>query len=210
MLAAEIVSLRVFAGYAGWGSGQLRAEIEEGAWYVLPGDPLDPFMADPQRLWQAVLHRQGGELAMVATYPTTRGSTRLPAAPGPGSPPLADSAAAVRRSRIAVKSVPVSTEVLPDSRTGTETDIRPDLSHGDGDHERFAHYVDKTKIVDSAVSGNPVIALCGKVWVPSRDPKRFPICPDCKKSTTRCPPGPPAVIPAAAERRDGSAARGAG
>jgi putative transcriptional regulator len=69
VLAAEIVSLRVFAGYAGWGSGQLRAEIEEGAWYVLPGDPLDPFMADPQRLWQAVLRRQGGELAMVATYP---------------------------------------------------------------------------------------------------------------------------------------------
>src|SRR5487761_1824676 len=69
VLAAEIVSLRVFAGYAGWGSGQLRAEIEEGAWYVLPGDPADPFMADPQRLWQAVLRRQGGELAMVATYP---------------------------------------------------------------------------------------------------------------------------------------------
>jgi putative transcriptional regulator len=69
VLAAEITSLRVFAGYAGWGSGQLQAEIEEGAWYVLPGDPADPFMADPQRLWQAVLRRQGGELALVATYP---------------------------------------------------------------------------------------------------------------------------------------------
>jgi putative transcriptional regulator len=59
----------VFAGYAGWGSGQLQDEIDEGAWYVLPGDPADPFMADPQRLWQAVLRRQGGDLALVATYP---------------------------------------------------------------------------------------------------------------------------------------------
>lgn len=69
VLAAEITSLRVFAGYAGWGSGQLEAEIAEGAWYVLPGEPADPFMADPARLWQDVLRRQGGDLAMVATYP---------------------------------------------------------------------------------------------------------------------------------------------
>jgi putative transcriptional regulator len=69
VIAAEIISLRVFAGYAGWGSGQLQAEIDEGAWYVLPGEPADPFMADPARLWQAVLRRQGGELALVATYP---------------------------------------------------------------------------------------------------------------------------------------------
>ena len=87
--------------------------------------------------------------------------------------------------------MPVNAETLPDSRTGTgtETDVRPDLSHGDGDHERFAHYVDKSKIVDSAVSGTPVVALCGKVWVPSRDPKRFPICPDCKKIYESLPSG---------------------
>ncbi len=88
-----------------------------------------------------------------------------------------------------VKSGPVSTEILPDSRTGTDTDVRSDLSHGDGDHERFAHYVDKNKIVDSAVSGSPVVALCGKVWVPSRDPKRFPVCPDCKKIYESLPRG---------------------
>ena len=90
-----------------------------------------------------------------------------------------------------VKLVPVKAEAIPDSRTGTgtETDVRPDLSHGDGDHERFAHYVDKSKIVDSAVSGTPVVALCGKVWVPSRDPKRFPICPDCKEIYESLPPG---------------------
>ena len=59
--------------------------------------------------------------------------------------------------------------------------LRPDLSTGDGDYERFAHYVLKDKIVDSAVSGSPVIALCGKKWVPTRDPSRFPVCPDCKR-----------------------------
>ena len=69
LLADGITSFRVFAGYAGWGSGQLQAEIDEGAWYVLPAEPADLFMANPQRLWQAVLRRQGGELALVATYP---------------------------------------------------------------------------------------------------------------------------------------------
>jgi hypothetical protein len=73
----------------------------------------------------------------------------------------------------------VSTKILPDS--DTERDVRPDLSHGDGDHERFAHYVKKQKITESAVTGTPVIALCGKVWVPNRDPKKYPVCPECKE-----------------------------
>jgi hypothetical protein len=50
-----------------------------------------------------------------------------------------------------------------------------------GDHERFAHYVRKEKILESALSGEPVVALCGKVWVPGRDPNRFPVCPVCKE-----------------------------
>lgn len=50
-----------------------------------------------------------------------------------------------------------------------------------GDHERFAHYVRKEKILESALSGDPVKALCGKVWVPGRDPDRFPVCPTCKE-----------------------------
>src|SRR5512143_1588816 len=50
-----------------------------------------------------------------------------------------------------------------------------------GDHERFAHYVQKEKILESAVTGTPVIALCGKVWVPGRDPQKFPVCPICKE-----------------------------
>jgi hypothetical protein len=83
----------------------------------------------------------------------------------------------------------VSTEVLPGSNTVQETDARPDLSHGDGHHERFAHYVQKDKIVDSAVTGTPVVALCGKVWVPSRDPKRYPVCPECKEIYESLPEG---------------------
>jgi hypothetical protein len=73
------------------------------------------------------------------------------------------------------------TEVLPEQDTRVREDTRPDLSHGDGDHERFAHYVVKDKIVESSVMGTPLVALCGKVWVPSRDPKRYPICPTCKE-----------------------------
>ena len=56
----------------------------------------------------------------------------------------------------------------------------PQLSEP-GDHERFAHYVRKEKILESALSGEPVVALCGKVWVPGRDPNRFPVCPACKE-----------------------------
>ncbi len=69
ILAAEIVSFRIFAGYAGWGSGQLQAEIDEGAWYVLAAEPGDAFAAEPERLWPGVLRRQGGDLALVATFP---------------------------------------------------------------------------------------------------------------------------------------------
>ena len=50
-----------------------------------------------------------------------------------------------------------------------------------GDHERFSHYVRKEKILESALSGEPVVALCGKVWVPGRDPNKFPVCPVCKE-----------------------------
>jgi len=69
LLEGGIASLRVFAGYAGWGPGQVQAEIEEGAWYVLPAEPADAFAAEPERLWQTVLRRAGGTLALVATYP---------------------------------------------------------------------------------------------------------------------------------------------
>ena len=58
-----------------------------------------------------------------------------------------------------------------------------------GYHERFAHYVQKEKIVESAVMGAPVVALCGKVWIPNRDPGKFPVCPQCKAIFEGLPPG---------------------
>lgn len=51
----------------------------------------------------------------------------------------------------------------------------------DGDHDRFSHYAPKDKIVEAMVTGTPVKALCGKLWVPSRDPEKFPVCPTCKE-----------------------------
>jgi hypothetical protein len=69
----------------------------------------------------------------------------------------------------------------PDTHTGVLVEERPETRTDDGDHERFAHYVQKDKIVESAVTGTPVVALCGKVWVPNRDPQKFPVCPDCKR-----------------------------
>jgi hypothetical protein len=55
------------------------------------------------------------------------------------------------------------------------------ITTDEGDYERFSHYVDKTKIIESAVTGKPVRALCGKKWIPNRDPQKFPICPTCKE-----------------------------
>lgn len=69
LLAAELGSLRIFAGYAGWGPGQLESELAEGAWYVVESEPGDVSSPVPGGLWRAVLRRQRSELAMVATYP---------------------------------------------------------------------------------------------------------------------------------------------
>jgi putative transcriptional regulator len=68
-VGSDISELRVFAGYAGWSSGQLEAELEAGAWWVLDAEPDDAFSDDPQDLWSRVLGRQPGPLALVAYYP---------------------------------------------------------------------------------------------------------------------------------------------
>jgi putative transcriptional regulator len=68
-LDAEVRSLRIFAGYAGWGAGQLDAELAQGAWYVVDSIPYDAFTLQPEGLWRAVLRRQRSELAFVATAP---------------------------------------------------------------------------------------------------------------------------------------------
>ncbi|MDA8292528.1 MAG: DUF3039 domain-containing protein [Actinomycetota bacterium] len=64
----------------------------------------------------------------------------------------------------------------------------------DGDHERMSHIVLEgfsppagdfvsagPSVIEGIVNGTAVRALCGKVWVPSRDPTRYPLCPTCKE-----------------------------
>jgi len=64
--------------------------------------------------------------------------------------------------------------------TQTVVDERTDTRTEEGDHEKFSHYVPKDELTEAMIMGHPVVALCGKVWVPSRDPERFPVCPECK------------------------------
>lgn len=79
----------------------------------------------------------------------------------------------------------------PAQESDTDVLTKPELKiDDDGDHDRFAHYVKKGKIVESAVSGKAVRALCGKKWVPSRDPEKFPICPVCKEIYSGLRPAP--------------------
>ena len=67
-------------------------------------------------------------------------------------------------------------QTLIDERTKTDG-----LNAEDGDHERFSHFVPKDKLMEAMVMGTPVVALCGKVWVPHRNPEKFPVCPECKE-----------------------------
>jgi hypothetical protein len=67
---------------------------------------------------------------------------------------------------------------MSDSVIDTSTDSKTYTRNGD--HDRFAHYVDKESITEALVNGWPCIALCGKVWIPSRDPDKYPVCPECK------------------------------
>jgi hypothetical protein len=79
--------------------------------------------------------------------------------------------------------------VTQQQQPGTLLDERTDLRLDEGDHERFSHYVDKAKLTEAMVMGTPVIALCGKVWVPSRNPDRYPVCPECKEIWASLSPG---------------------
>ena len=69
VLAPAMTRMRIFAGYAGWGGGQLDAELEEGSWYVVDAETADIFAPAPDELWRQVLRRQRGPLAWVATMP---------------------------------------------------------------------------------------------------------------------------------------------
>jgi putative transcriptional regulator len=65
----ELRRARVFAGYAGWGPGQLDEELEEGSWIVEPALPEDVFTDDPEELWAGVLRRKGGPFGVLALMP---------------------------------------------------------------------------------------------------------------------------------------------
>ncbi|WP_082034576.1 YqgE/AlgH family protein [Nigerium massiliense] len=63
--------LRVFAGYAGWGPGQLDAELDRGLWHAVSTRYSDVFDPDPSTLWRRVLRRQGGALSLLAGWTAT-------------------------------------------------------------------------------------------------------------------------------------------
>lgn len=68
-----LARVRVFAGYAGWGAGQLEGEIEEEAWIVAPALADDVFTGDPGGLWSRALRRLGGSFSLLATMPPDPG-----------------------------------------------------------------------------------------------------------------------------------------
>ena len=65
----------------------------------------------------------------------------------------------------------------------TELDTRPvgEPQLDDGGEPKFSHFVRKEDILRSAVEGVPATALCGKKWLPSRDPQKYPVCPACQE-----------------------------
>lgn len=69
----------------------------------------------------------------------------------------------------------------------TILDSPPVLEQTDtGDHDRFSHWVTpKSEVTRAMVTGIPCKALCGKLWVPSADPGRFPVCPSCQEIVDR-------------------------
>ena len=84
--------------------------------------------------------------------------------------------------------VPTGFSPLTDTAVDERVEERT-VPTDEGDHERLSHYVDKHKLTEAMVMGTPVVALCGKVWVPSRAPEKFPVCPDCKDIWEHFKPG---------------------
>ena len=68
-LAPMLRAVRLYAGYSGWGPGQLEHELAQDAWFVVDAEPDDPFLPDGATLWTRILSRQGGPLARLAHFP---------------------------------------------------------------------------------------------------------------------------------------------
>lgn len=79
-----------------------------------------------------------------------------------------------------------STANQPGKQGGTQVLERPEEDEksapdNGGDADRYAHYVSRRSMLQAQQTGRPVVALCGKVWVPKHNPKDYPICPVCQK-----------------------------
>jgi Protein of unknown function (DUF3039) len=68
---------------------------------------------------------------------------------------------------------------MTETTTHTPVGDPETIDTDDGDHDRFAHYCRKSDITRALVTGEAIVALCGKKWVPTRDPSGYPICPTC-------------------------------
>jgi putative transcriptional regulator len=65
-LGKDIGSFRAYAGYAGWGAGQLASELARGDWFVAEADVNTIFSAMPASIWPALIMRFEGQWAMQA------------------------------------------------------------------------------------------------------------------------------------------------
>lgn len=84
----------------------------------------------------------------------------------------------------------MSTQTEERTSTLERIEIDPSLKLSEpGDHDRFAHYIRKTEWVE-AYMGDVATALCGKRWIPSASPEKFPVCPTCKDIYDGLNPGP--------------------
>lgn len=79
-------------------------------------------------------------------------------------------------------------DVLTDENISVETEKKTS-GYDEGDHDLFAHYVEARLLTDAIVNGTPVIALCGKKWIPHRNPDNFPTCPECQEAWKSLPEG---------------------
>lgn len=71
-----------------------------------------------------------------------------------------------------------------------DRDIERETQTTDGqDRDRQSHYVKHDELERAMLNGEPATALCGKKWLPTRDPKRYPVCQTCKEIFAKLPPG---------------------
>ncbi len=184
IVVPALTGMRVFAGYAGWGDEQLAGGDRRGVLVrrAVPG--RRPVRHRPGRAVDAGAAPSAGR-ARLGLDPTCRPDHEL-----------------------TLDSVIVSTQMSP----GAETiEDRRTVPTDDGDHERFSHYVEKDKLTEAMVMGTPVVALCGKAWVPEPRPGEVPGLPGVQGRVGEPPEGrrgvaaPPSALLTHAplrERRD--------